>query len=121
MFTRWGMGSLGNVAFEADDEQPFLGYELARGRDYSEATAAQIDREVEQLLAERYQFVRHLLTSARDKLDRLAKALLHEEIIDQEELVQILGPRPQASGADTAVVDKIQKRNEATPEKLEMP
>ena len=36
MMTRWGMGSLGPVAFESDEQQPFLGYELSRGRDYSE-------------------------------------------------------------------------------------
>ncbi|HTR76556.1 MAG TPA: ATP-dependent zinc metalloprotease FtsH, partial [Gemmatimonadaceae bacterium] len=48
MITRWGMGGLGPVAFEADEEQPFLGYQLSQGRDYSEATAARIDGEVEQ-------------------------------------------------------------------------
>jgi cell division protease FtsH len=83
------------VAFEADEEQPFLGYELARGRDYSETTAAQIDREVQQLLAERYQAVRNLLANAGERLDRLAQALLRDETIDQEELARILGPRPE--------------------------
>jgi len=84
---------LGNVAFEADEEQPFLGYELSRGRDYSEATAAQIDQEVQQLLAERYQTVCQLLTTARPQLDALAEALLHEEVIDQNQLGQLLGLR----------------------------
>ena len=37
MIVRWGMGSLGPVAYQADEEQPFLGYALAQGRDYSEA------------------------------------------------------------------------------------
>jgi cell division protease FtsH len=46
MVTRWGMGNLGLTAFQADEEQPFLGYELAQGRDYSEDTAARIDRDV---------------------------------------------------------------------------
>jgi len=94
MVTRWGMGQLGTVAFETDDEQPFLGYELTRGRGYSEATAAQIDQEVQQLLAARYQAVCRLLTNAREQLDRLAQALLREETVGQAELVQILGPRP---------------------------
>lgn len=97
MVTRWGMGKLGNVAFEADQEQPFLGYELARGRDYSETTAAQIDQEVQQLLAERYQTVCQLLTEARPKLEALAQALLHEEVIDQNHLQKILGERPVVS------------------------
>lgn len=95
MITRWGMGRLGAVAFEADEEQPFLGYELARGRDYSESTAAQIDEEVRQLLAERYRVVQRLLADNRSGLDRLAKTLLAEETIDQAELIRILGRRQQ--------------------------
>jgi ATP-dependent Zn protease len=35
------------------------------------------------------------LTSAREKLDRLVKALLQEETVDQRMLAEILGPRPQ--------------------------
>ena len=50
MVTRWGMGSLGLMAFNSDEEQPFLGYELAQGRDYSEETAAHIDQDVQRLL-----------------------------------------------------------------------
>jgi ATP-dependent Zn protease len=36
-----------------------------------------------------------LLTDARDLLDRLVEALLHEETIDQDELARVLGPRPE--------------------------
>jgi cell division protease FtsH len=95
MVTRWGMGSLGLVAFQADEEHPFLGYELAQGRDYSEATAARIDQEVQRLLEERHEAVRHLLAAENEKLDRLVQTLLHEETIDQDELARILGPRPE--------------------------
>jgi cell division protease FtsH len=101
MITRWGMGQLGTVAFEADEEQPFLGYELARGRDYSESTAAQIDEEVRQLLAERHQVVSRLLADNRSRLDRLAEALLQEETVDQPELIRILGPRQQPAKLET--------------------
>jgi cell division protease FtsH len=99
MVSRWGMGHLGNIAFETDEEQPFLGYELARGRDYSEATAAQIDHEVQELLTERYQTVSRLLTDARDQLDRLAEALLHEETVDRNDLMRILGAHPEPAAA----------------------
>ena len=44
MVTRWGMGDLGLVAFKADDERPFLGYEIAQGREFGDATAAAYDR-----------------------------------------------------------------------------
>ena len=94
MITRWGMGSLGPVAFQADDEQPFLGYQLAQGREYSDATAARIDQEVEHLIAERQEAARQVLSAARVKLDALAAALLANETIGEDELVRILGPRP---------------------------
>ena len=97
MITRWGMGTLGPVAFESQDEQPFLGYQMAQGRDYSEATAARIDREVEKLLAERQDVVQHLLAGARERLDALASRLLKDETIGDTELARILGPRPSAS------------------------
>jgi cell division protease FtsH len=95
MVTRWGMGSLGPVAYQTDEQQPFLGYELTQGRDFSETTATQVDRDIQQLLQERHETVRQLLTGARDKLDNLVKALLQEETIDQDELARILGPRPK--------------------------
>jgi cell division protease FtsH len=95
MVARWGMGKLGLVAFKTDDHQPFLGYDLSQGREYSEATAAKIDQEVQRLLEERHKSVNELLTSAREKLDRLVKALLQEETVHQRMLAEILGPRPQ--------------------------
>jgi cell division protease FtsH len=95
MITRWGMGSLGPVAFQADEEHPFLGYEISQGRDYSETTAARIDQDVQQLLAERHEAVRHLLTDTQEQLDQLAQRLLKEESIDQEVLTQILGMRAE--------------------------
>ena len=94
MVTRWGMGDLGLVAFEVDEEHPFLGYELAQGRDYSEATAARIDQDVQRLLAERHEYVCRLLTDAQASLHHLAEALLQEEAVDRDALVRILGPRP---------------------------
>jgi cell division protease FtsH len=96
MVTRWGMGNLGLVAFQVDEEHPFLGYELSQGRDYSESTAARIDENVEQLLAERHEIVRRLLSDAREQLDVLAEKLLEEETIEENTLTQVLGARPQA-------------------------
>jgi cell division protease FtsH len=97
MVTRWGMGGLGLVAFKSDDHQPFLGYEISRGREYSEATAAKIDQEVQRLLEERHKAVHELLTREREKLDYLVESLLHEETIGQEALAEILGPRPETN------------------------
>jgi cell division protease FtsH len=97
MVARWGMGELGLVAFKVDEQQPFLGYDLSQGKEYSEATAARIDDEVRKILEERHETVRALLTRAREPLDRLVAALLHDESVDEEGLRRILGPRPGAA------------------------
>jgi cell division protease FtsH len=93
MVTRWGMGSLGPVAFQADEEQPFLGYEISQGRDYGEETASRIDQDVQNLLTERYDYATNLLTANREMLDRLADTLLNEETIDQAAIANLLGAR----------------------------
>ena len=98
MVTRWGMGSLGPLAFAADEEQPFLGYQLSQGRDYSEATAAVIDRDLRELLSARHDVVERLLTTHRSKLDQLAAALLRDETVGHEQLRSMLGPRPLPEG-----------------------
>ncbi len=96
MVTRWGMGSLGPVAFQADEQQPFLGYELAQGRDFSEATAAQVDQDVQRLLEASHEGAHRVLIGARDCLDKLVEVLLHEETVGEDELARTLGPRPEA-------------------------
>ena len=97
MVTRWGMSNLGLLAFKTDEEQPFLGYELSRGRDYSEATAALIDQEIKRLLEESHENVKELLTAKAEKLQTLAHALLENETIEHTDLKDILGPRPEDS------------------------
>jgi cell division protease FtsH len=102
MVMRWGMGELGLVAFKHDGEQPFLGYEMSQGRDYSEATAARIDADVARLLADAYRRVLRTLMSARDRLERLADALLTTETVGFDQLQAILGPRSYAETHDAS-------------------
>jgi cell division protease FtsH len=93
MVTRWGMGSLGLQAISTDEEQPFLGYELTQGRDYSEETAAMIDRDIQSILNKAHDDVKSLLEREHDKLDALVENLLRDETVEQEGLEKILGPR----------------------------
>jgi cell division protease FtsH len=104
MVTRWGMGSLGLMSLETDEQQPFLGFELAQGKAYSEDTAALMDRNVRALLEDQHQAAHVILSGSRDKLDQLVAALLHDETVGEERLAEILGPRaePVAAGWDQA-------------------
>jgi cell division protease FtsH len=97
MVTRWGMGSLGPVAFKTDEEQPFLGYEISQGRDYSETTATRIDQDVQGLLNERHEAVHKLLSEQREQLDRLAEELLRDETIDETIIEKTLGARAKST------------------------
>jgi cell division protease FtsH len=96
MVTRWGMGSLGQMALNTNDEQPFLGYELSQGREYSEETASKIDQDVQQILDERYRAAREIIEHHKDKLDDLVKTLLKDETVYKNVLTQILGPRVES-------------------------
>ena len=102
MVTHWGMSNLGLAAWQTGEVNPFLGYELTQGREYSDATAAKVDQEVQRLLNERHEVVRQLLIKSRELLDRLAAALLEKEVVEREELIRLLGPRPQPLMKDVA-------------------
>jgi cell division protease FtsH len=106
MVTRWGMGTLGVAAFQVDEEHPFLGYELAQGRNYSEATAARIDQDVQRLLEACHANVCQLLHDARKQLDQLTEALLQEETLDQKALLSLLGSRPEPQAIIAAAHDR---------------
>jgi cell division protease FtsH len=91
MVTQWGMSSLGMVDYSNGGDQPFLGYALSQGRQYSEETAAQIDVEVRRIIDEAYEDVLQLLKENRSKLDDIAKALLEREILERNEILEIMG------------------------------
>jgi cell division protease FtsH len=92
MVMRWGMSDLGLAAFRTDDGQPFLGYEMTQGRDYSEATAARVDAAVEQLLGTAHERALALLTTSKNQLTSLAEALLRDETLNLDQLRTLLGP-----------------------------
>ena len=94
MVTEWGMGEkTGVVAYELDGENPFLHQQLVGepGRIYSEATAERVDAEVERLLDHAHQQARTVLSEHRAALERLAQALLQEEVLEREQVLSIIG------------------------------
>jgi len=86
---------LGPVAYGENEESVFLGREFAQRReDYSEATAREIDQEIRSIVDAQYDVARSVVRSNRDKLDRLAQALLERETLDAEEIDAALEGRP---------------------------
>jgi cell division protease FtsH len=85
MVCSWGMSELGPQTFGANEELLFFGREVSRSQDYSEETARRIDSEVSRLLRESHAAAKGLISSHREALDTLAKALLERETLDGEE------------------------------------
>jgi len=92
MVTRWGMSDVGLAAFQSDESQPFLGYEMTQGREYSEATAARVDAAVGQILNSAHEQASALLTKSKSQLESLAAALLRDETLELDQLIAVLGP-----------------------------
>ncbi len=92
MIKEWGMSAtLGPVRYtDRSDQDQYLGMDIVTGHEYSEDTAREIDEEVKQTLETAYAKARDLLVANRDKLDRLAEALLAFEALDAEEVQQIV-------------------------------
>jgi len=93
MVTHWGMSDrLGPVAYRTSEEHPFLGKEMSEPREFSEHTAQVIDEEVARILHAAADKASSLLGEHRDKLDRLADALVEKEILDEDEIEKLIGP-----------------------------
>jgi len=91
MVTRFGMSDrLGPVALGRSQGGMFLGRDIAAERDFSEDTAAAIDEEVSQLVAEAYRRATEVLSANRSVLDELADLLVEKETVDAEELQELL-------------------------------
>ncbi|PYL93447.1 MAG: cell division protein FtsH [Verrucomicrobia bacterium] len=91
MVCEWGMSEkLGMVEYGEHEDYVFLGRELTRNRDYSEATAEEIDREVRRLLDDAYQTAKQTLIANRDHLDAIAKTLLEYETLDGSQIKELI-------------------------------
>src|SRR6266436_5216480 len=91
MVCEWGMSEkMGMVEYGDHEDYVFLGRDISRARDYSEATAEQIDQEVKKLLDEAYQLAKQTLIANRDKLEVIAKALLEYETLDGSQIKEIV-------------------------------
>ena len=88
MVCEWGMSEkLGPLAFGEEEGEVFLGREFAqRARNFSEATAIEIDSEVRKIVTEQYSRAKQLLIENKPALDRIASALLEWETLDGAEV-----------------------------------
>jgi len=91
MVCEWGMSEkMGPLVYGKKEEQIFLGREISRQQDYSEATAVNIDEEVRGIIMHSMENVRQLLQKHVKTLHALAQALLDKEVLDGAEIDDIV-------------------------------
>ena len=72
MVTAWGMSDkLGPMAYGKNQENVFMGRDFGHQRDYSEQIAYEIDEEIKNIVEERYELAKRLLTENRDMLEAI--------------------------------------------------
>lgn len=109
MVCQWGMSELGPLSFGERDDLIFLGRELATHKNFSEHTAELIDAEVKKIVSRCYERARELIEKNRDKLLKIAEALLEKEILSSDEINELINGQPKT---------RKETGTEITPEEL---
>ena len=90
MVTKYGMSQkIGAISIGSGSSEPFLGRELATNSAHSNEMAKQVDEEVSAILDRALDEAYKALTTNRVILDKLAKALLEKETLNQDEIAKI--------------------------------
>lgn len=101
MVSDWGMSKkIGLLAVGNNDRNVFLGEELSKRRDFSEATAHDIDEEIKGFLNVAFQQAVTTLEEHKEGLKKIAEALLEKEEIFGDEILEILGLSKKEASPD---------------------
>ncbi len=113
---------MGPIAYGENEESVFLGREMtSRREDYSENTAREIDDEVRVIVQSQHELATKVLTDNREKLDRLAQALLERETLDSEEITAALEGRELPRRQRIIIPTWSEKRGKERAEKKRSP
>ena len=96
MVASYGMSDeIGTVSFESGHDEVFIGRTMTQGRSYSEAVAAQIDREVQRVVGNAYDRCEEILKEQREALDTVARYLLEHETMERSEFLAVFGEKEE--------------------------
>ncbi len=98
MVTKYGMSDLGPIDYAGQDEV-FIGRSFGTQPNYSEETAARIDREVSAIINRAYQLAKSILEQNRHYLDKIAEILMEKEKMSSEEFYAIFDQAPAPENA----------------------
>ncbi|MBR6303000.1 MAG: ATP-dependent zinc metalloprotease FtsH [Lachnospiraceae bacterium] len=86
MVTRFGMSeNIGVICYEDDDDEVFIGRDLAHAKSHSEEVASEIDKEVKSIIDDCYKKAKDIILQHENVLHKCAELLLEKERISREE------------------------------------
>ncbi len=120
MVTKFGMtDALGPVVYGSEHDEVFLGRDFTTQRNFSEETAAAIDREIKRIMDECFATAGKNLEDNRERLDAVAAALLEREKLSGEEFETLMqgGTLPPLFKTSEKAEEKSEEAPEEKPEK----
>ena len=91
MVSKYGMSDeLGPVVYSDDNNEVFLGKDYGHVNNYSEATSAKIDAQIEKMMRTAYAQTEDILKTHYDKLELVAETLIKDEKITGDEFKQLM-------------------------------
>ena len=90
MVCDWGMSDLGPIAFGENSDTVFLGREISRTQNHSDATARRIDEAISSIVQEQYVRAEKLIADNAEAHRKIAEALLQYETLDGVHVMEIL-------------------------------
>ena len=102
MVATYGMSEkLGPVCFDSGSGEVFIGRTMSQSRSYSETVAAEIDAEVQAIIAESRGRCEAILTEQRDKLEAVAQYLLAHETMERADFLAVFGESEEKSAPES--------------------
>lgn len=101
MVTRYGMSeNIGVINYDDDDDEVFIGRDLAHAKSHSETVSGEIDKEVKAIIDDCYKKAKEIIVKHEEVLHKCAKLLLEKEKINRAEfeaLFDVKYPQPEDS------------------------
>ncbi|MFQ5450123.1 MAG: ATP-dependent zinc metalloprotease FtsH [Nitrospinaceae bacterium] len=107
MVCEWGMSDkMGPLTYGTKEEQVFLGKDFSTQKNFSDQTAKLIDQEVKSLVMMGYNTAKEILNNNREKLEKLALALLERETLTADEIRDIIAGKKANTQDDPSSDDE---------------
>ncbi len=119
MVAKYGMSDdIGPVVYSDESQEVFLGKDYSHVNNYSEATSARIDSEIERMMRNAYDLTKNILTTHNDKLVLVAETLLDKEKISREEFETLMKtgalPVDDEENAEKTSADETEPKDEVS-------